>query len=243
MTRGKAGHYWQRTLPPPIVSRAYVLGPTGGQWLTFVPEDTRLTQLKVWVIGRGGGGFISQFGGSMSYAAFTEPLGFGALNASPIRYRIDNGSDRSTLELQGRTLRAFDATGSFNPQANGGDDNFSGGDYGYRRLPGEAGDEYYGGSIGTGFTSAAEASCRQRKGRNHSGLFAAVALAGLSNQVGDDKYCREIAVFGAGAFVQQLSPVNGVSPPPSITPAGIGGGGVDGFTPPGNAAIVLRFDP
>jgi hypothetical protein len=207
---------------------------------------TGATSVKAWAIGSGGRGetgrsalnFIyvnatgnsgavayktwSITGGSISYvvgAAVTSNTSSG--NATTITY------DGVTIVANGGTSNMGTTSGSPKAPNNYVGATFSGGDGG--AIGGRGGGDSAGALAGGGALTI----CARRPALDVDGLFAALALAGISTS----ETCGAIAAFGSGAAGGKFT---------ALQTAGLGGGGLNqniytNGTPSGAGAVVLLF--
>lgn len=240
MTKGKAGHYWQRTIPPvPPEFTPYAVVLTGSGSYAM---PSGATYVKVWAIGNGNRNGAA---GGTAYKTWSSQEG--SLSVSYSAASTIGGS--STAMCQDATITGygpgFDTAGGGYADGDGG---ANGGRGGYVSLAGatlfQVGGAVGGNGVTSGTPSAAwNSSIYRMPAADVSGLLAAVALAGVK-AVEDG---NEPAAFGSGCADRWI---DGDEANTRIWTPGLGGGGRTisnaagrGFTfiEPIGGAVVLYF--
>lgn len=228
MTKGKAGHYWQRIATSGgFTPMAVILsGVEGGTYA--IPDGA--TSMKAWAVGAGSNDGLRGGAGGVAYKSWLNASGLtgsvdytvGDSNAS-----IYGSLRNSTASYDGSTITGNGATSSSGATYSGGDGGANGGD-GTFVDEGEGLRMQVGGAVGG--NSASLVGCGRRPATDVDGLLAAVALAG-----GIATEACGGAAFGSGASYSE-------SDAAKRKPGGFGGGGaagVAGYAPGG--AVVLYF--
>jgi hypothetical protein len=186
--------------------------------------------MKAWAVGSGSVGNLPGSAGGCAFKTWsvsggtTVTYGVGAARTGGIQ-----AGQNTTVTYSGTTI-----TG--NGGGTGGGGSFSGGDGGAAGGgSGTVGWGDYGQSGGAVGGNGTRAACGRLTSTNVSGLFAALALAGVSTS----ETCAAGAAFGSGGADQKFGPVRtagrgggGIGPAPSLSIAG---------TPSGGGAVVLYF--
>lgn len=230
MTKGKAGHYWQRTIPPPFTPFAVVLTGAG----TYAVPAGAMT-MEAWAVGGGsngpsepGAGGGAGGAGGVAYRSWSVGGG-GSVAYSASGYTpYDSAYGTTSVTFAGTTIQGRSAYMQYGGNALGGTVNVNGGNgIGVTSLYSEYHLLWIGGAVGG--NGASPTSCYRRPATDVSGLLAAVAIAG---EVADEA-CADAAAFGSGASWDTRGS------PPRYT-AGYGGGGAGGANG-GSGAVVLYF--
>lgn len=210
----------KRAEAPPFTATAVML--TSGTSYT-VPAGA--TSMKAWAIGSGGRGDGGGGAGGTAFKTWSVVGGQSvAYVVGPARTGGQQAGANTTVTFSGTTI-----TGNGGGATTGG--SFSGGDGGANG--GGAGGscfESFSGAVGGNQNVA---GCHRKRATDVSGLFAALALAGISTT----ETCGATAVFGSGGSSGKYSQSN----------AGIGGGGrgvanlCGEATGSGSGAVVLSF--
>ena len=200
---------------------------------------TGATSMKAWVIGSGGvgtltGGVGTLGGGSGGCAYKTWSVSGGdtisySVGAARLKTTSQGGAN-TTVTYSGTTITGNGGALPLNTVAS-----FSGGDGGANGGEPTGGWGDYGQSGGAVGGNGTRTACGRHPATDVSGLFAALALAGVSTS----ETCATTAAFGSGGADQKMGPAK---------TAGIGGGGVlesGGLnisgTNSGIGAVVLYF--
>ena len=185
------------------------------------------TSMKAWAVGSGGRG--DGGGGAGGTAVKTWSVSGGqsvAYVVGPARTGGQQAGANSTITFSGTTI-----TGNGGGATTGG--GFSGGDGG--ADGGSAGGSCYESFSGAVGGNQDVAGCQRKRATDVSGLFAALALAGISTT----QTCGTTGVFGSGGYSGKYGP---------FISAGIGGGGrsvtnlCGEATGSGSGAVVLLFN-
>ena len=185
------------------------------------------TSMKAWAIGSGGRGDPGGGAGGTAFKTWSVSGGQSVAYAvGSVRTGGSQAGANTTVTFSGTTI-----TGNGGGTETGG--GFSGGDGGANG--GGAGGDCYKNFSGAVGGNQNVAGCDRKKATDVSGLFAALAIAGVSTT----ETCSATSIFGSGGSSGKYGP---------FINAGIGGGGrsignlCGEATGSGSGAVVLLFN-
>ena len=190
------------------------------------------TAMKAWAIGAGGQpSEMTGGGGGAGGVAYRQWSSITPGGTVLLTFPMSGGLGAGTsASFDNTAITGYNGDGQYGGSYTGGDGGASGGNGTQGGSP--SGYGYYGGSVGAG---GSQAACGRFTAADVDGLFAALALAGISTTEG----CGNDAAFGSGAVAYKYY---------THKSAGIGGGGnaPSGYfdiyaQPGGEGAVVLMF--